>query len=68
MVEVVHLLWREPLVPVALVHTHNLPALIAYSTVGEEVGWVDENHVELEVELWEQLEGVAVKNGERLVL
>ena len=62
-----HFILRHTLVTLTLVHAHDLSALQRYATVGEEVGWVGEYHVELEIELFQQFDTVAVKKGESMV-
>ena len=63
-VELVHLLGRLGLVPVALVHTYHVPALIANAAPGEEIRRVGKHHVEAELELRERFHAVALKEGE----
>ena len=60
LVELVDVLGRSALVPVAFIDAHHLSALHADAAVGEEVGWVGENHVKLEVELSQQADAVAL--------
>ena len=59
-----HFILRHTLVPLTLVYAHDLSALQLYATVGEEVGWVGEYHVELEIKLFEELETVTVSEKE----
>ncbi len=63
-VEVVDFLGRAAAVPFALVDGYDFAGLHGDSVVGEEVGRVGKYHVEVEVELWEQLKGIAMKEGE----
>lgn len=64
LVEVVDVLGRTSLVPVALVDAHHLSALHGDAAVGEEVRGIGEDHVELEVKFAHQPHAVALEEGE----
>ena len=51
-------------VPIAFVHTYYPSALHADASIGQKVGWVGKNHVELEVKLPEQLFAVTMQQCE----
>jgi len=67
-IEAIYLFGRTRLVPLPLINAHHPSALDADSAIGEEVRWIGKNHVELEVELVQELGAVAVKEGEHLVI
>ena len=66
-VECIHVFRRSALVPFALVHTDHLTALHTYTSIAKEVRRVGKYHVELETELLQQFDAIAVEEGEGVV-
>ena len=65
-IEGIHVFRSPPFVPLPLIHAHDFPTLHAYSPIAQEIRRVSKYHVELEIELFQQFDTVAVKKGESM--
>lgn len=66
-VERIHVFRRSALIPFAFVHTDHLATLYTYTSIAKEVRRVGKYHIELETELLQQFDAIAVKEGEGAV-
>ena len=66
-IERVHVFRRSALIPLSLVHADHLAALHTYTSIAKEVGRVGKYHVELETELLQQFDTIAVEEGKGAV-
>ena len=51
----------------SFIHAYDFPALHAYPAIAQEIRRVGKYHIELETELFQQFDAVAVEEGEGVV-